>query len=115
MATRKSLTALALAAAFGAGLLTSHVFEREAKAQKSATTSAVFVPSDGLAFRTLDGRLIAKLAYDGRGGFLEVYDELGRPAASLRRAGVSAATAPASAPAPAANASNAAVELDLGY
>jgi hypothetical protein len=113
MATRKSLAALTLAAAFGAGVLTSHAFEREAKAQKSATTSAVFVPSDGLAFRTLDGRLIAKLAYDGRGGFIEVYDEQGKPAASLRRAGVSAAPAPA--PAPAANASNAAAELDLGY
>jgi hypothetical protein len=122
MGVRKSLAALALAAAFGAGVLTSHAFEREAKAQKSATVSAVYVPSDGLAFRTLDGRLIAKLAYDTRGGFFEVYDEHEKLAGSLRGAGVSAArpavaAAPATAPAPApaANASNASNTLDLGY
>jgi hypothetical protein len=121
MGVRKSLAALALAAAFGAGVLTSHALEREAKAQRSATTSAVFVPSDGLAFRTLEGRMIARLAYDARGGFLEVYDEHERPAASLRSVSVSAAR-PAQGPAPgpatagnAANAANAAMDLDLGY
>ena len=121
MAVRKSLAALALAATFGAGLLTSHALEREAKAQRNVTTSAVFVPSDGIAFRTLEGRLIAKLAYDARGGFFELYDEHERLTTSLHgSSGLSSARPGALLPPPATAPSapeppRPTGELDLGY
>jgi hypothetical protein len=52
---------------------------REAHAQASPFAASVYVPSDGLAFRTFDGRLVAKLSYDEHGGVLELYDEHEQP------------------------------------
>jgi hypothetical protein len=85
------VTALALATAFGVGLLTSRVLEGEASAQrKGGAASTVYVPSEGMAFRTLDGRVFARLSYDAHGGFLELYDEHERAAGSLHGAGLTA-------------------------
>src|SRR5579863_10436846 len=81
----------ALAAAFVCGVLASRVEVREAHAQSSYLASTVYVPSDGLAFRTFDGHVIAKLSYDAHGGVLDIYDEHERPAASVRGGGVMAA------------------------
>jgi hypothetical protein len=107
---------VALAAAFGAGVLTSHALEKDAQAERPPMASAVFVPNGGLAFRTLDGRVIAKLAYDAKGGFLELYDEHERPAASLHAAGVSGLTgaAPVVSP-PATQLGQGSAIVDLGY
>jgi hypothetical protein len=81
--------ALTLVLVFGAGLVTSRALEKDAQAERPPVASAVFVPNGGLAFRTLDGRVIAKLAYDAKGGFLELYDEHERPAATLHGNGLS--------------------------
>ena len=84
MQVRLPIAVLALAVAFGAGLASSRLggIEREARAQ--AAGAAVYVPPEGLSFRSPDGRLIARLAYDSRGGFFEVYDRREHPSAALR-------------------------------
>jgi hypothetical protein len=119
MRHRRNVVALAVVAAFGAGLLTSRALEGEARAQRVATDSAVFVPSDGIAFRTLDGRVIARLGYDTKGGFLQLYDEHQRPGASVHGTGLAGArgvtTTIAPAPLPPPTAAGAAASLDLGY
>jgi hypothetical protein len=80
MRLRLPLVVLAVGASFAAGLVSSSArwspwAVREARAQSAPFAASVYVPSDGLAFRTFDGRLVAKLAYDGHGGFFELYDE----------------------------------------
>ena len=82
MKVRLPVALLVLVGAFAGGMVASRIGEREAKAQ--AAGAAVYVPPEGLSFRSPDGRLIARLAYDSRGGFFEVYDRRERPSASLR-------------------------------
>jgi hypothetical protein len=83
MQVRVPIAVLVLAVAFAAGLASSRLgVEREARAQQAG--AAVYVPPEGLAFRSPDGRLIARLAYDTRGGIFEVYDRRERPSGSLR-------------------------------
>jgi hypothetical protein len=94
MPARAPLLILAVVAAFLGGLVSSRLFERDAYAQKPAFSSTFYVPRDGLAFRTLEGRVIAKLSYDERGGTFELYDGLGRPSTSFR-AGSPPSTKPA--------------------
>jgi hypothetical protein len=87
MQVRLPFAILALVAAFGGGLGSSHLIERDARAQSSfqmPQTAAVYVPPEGLAFRALDGRVIARLSYDAHGGSFEVYDHHEHPAAALR-------------------------------
>jgi hypothetical protein len=111
----KTLVPLAIAAAFACGLLASRVLEKDARAQRAAMSSAVFVPADGVAFRTLDGRVIARLAYDAKGGYFELYDEHERPAASMRGNGIAVArAAPPSVPT-ATQAQASTGVPDLGY
>jgi hypothetical protein len=87
---------VAVAIAFGSGLAASRLLEREALAQSGASSSTVFVPADGLAFRAFDGRIVAKLSYDSQGGTFELYDDGQQPAASFRTSsGPSAAKLPA--------------------
>ena len=97
------LTVPVILSAFACGLLVSRASPREAHAQSNALASTIYVPSDGLAFRTFDGHVIAKLSYDSHGGILEVFDEHERTATALRadalgatRASVTPASAPAS-------------------
>lgn len=84
MQVRVPIAVLALTVAFAAGLASSRLggVEREARAQQAG--AAVYVPPEGLSFRSPDGRLIARLAYDTRGGIFEVYDRRERPSGSLR-------------------------------
>jgi hypothetical protein len=81
----------AIIAAFACGLLSSRFPVREAHAQSSYLASTVYVPSDGLAFRAFDGRVVAKLSYDTHGGVFEIYDEHEHLAASVRGGGVTPA------------------------
>jgi hypothetical protein len=69
--------------AFVAGLCASGT----SHAQSNPLSSTIYVPADGLVFRTFDGRVIAKLSHDARGGALEVFDEHEHPFATLRSDG----------------------------
>ncbi len=65
---------LAVVAAFAGGVLSPRLLERTAHAEQPAG-STVYVPSEGLTFRTFDGRVVAKLSYDAHGGVFDVYRE----------------------------------------
>ncbi len=80
---RIPLLALVAAASFGLGMA-AHRIEGSARAQSAPFASTVYVPSDGLAFRAFDGRIVARLSYDRRGGVFEVYDGDERPSAGVR-------------------------------
>jgi hypothetical protein len=84
MSARAPLLILAVVAAFLGGLVSSRLLERDAYAQKPAFPSTFYVPREGLAFRTLEGRVIATLSYDERGGMFELYDGHERPSTSFR-------------------------------
>jgi len=84
MRPRLAIATVALVATFFGGALTSHLIEGQAQAKAAAQPASVFVPPEGLAFRTLDGRIIARVSYDARGGFIEVYDNNERPTGTLR-------------------------------
>jgi hypothetical protein len=73
--SRLNVLPIALAAAIG-GAAVSHVFSgRSAHAQPQASIATIYAPPDGIIFRSLDGRPIARLARDVHGGILELYDE----------------------------------------
>jgi hypothetical protein len=74
-------------AAFVAGFVSSHFLERSARASADGLTPGVYVPPEGLVFRTYDGRIVARLGYDSRGGHFDVYDRNERPAAELKADG----------------------------
>jgi hypothetical protein len=57
------------------------------QAQSNPLASTIYVPADGLVFRTFDGRVIAKLSHDARGGALEVFDDHERLFATFRNEG----------------------------
>ncbi len=111
------LAMTAALSAFLCGLLAprSSLFSvADAHAQSSALASTIYVPSDGLAFRTFDGHVIAKISYDSHGGVLELYDEHERPATSFRTSG--ALLKGGGAPAPAATTTDATIpRTDLGF
>jgi hypothetical protein len=69
--------------AFVAGLCASGT----SHAQSNPFASTIYVPADGLVFRTFDGHVIAKLSHDAHGGALEVFDEHERPFATWRNDG----------------------------
>jgi hypothetical protein len=114
MHVRLPFAFLALAVAFGAGLGSSRLIEREARAQSRQQTAAVYVPADGLAFRTLDGRVIARLSYDNHGGNFEVYDQHERPSVAVRPGFVAEVSRPAPPP-PVFTVSSPTDAPDLGY
>jgi hypothetical protein len=74
----------ALAATFAAGLIASPLWVRDARAQSAPFAATIYVPSDGLAFRTFDGRVVARLSHDAHGGVFELYDEREQPVARVR-------------------------------
>jgi hypothetical protein len=74
MSSRRWITALAVAAAFVAGIGADQLGQREAHAQ-SGSTATLYVPSGGLVFRATDGTVLARLSRDGRGGTFELYDD----------------------------------------
>ena len=72
---RTKLVGVALASALGGALVSHAVWTREAQAQGTTTISTIYVPVDGVIFRSFDGRPIARLSRDVHGGLLEVYDD----------------------------------------
>jgi hypothetical protein len=114
MHVRSPFAILALAVAFGGGLASSRLLEREASAQSPQQTAAVYVPAEGLAFRALDGRVVARLSYDGHGGHFQLYDQHERPSVALRP-GFADDSTPAPAPIPVAIPLGPAGGPDLGY
>jgi hypothetical protein len=81
---RRPVVLLCVAAAFGAGFGSSRLLERDARAQVSPLSSTVYIPSDGLVFRTFDGHVAARLSYGAHGGVFEVFDEHEQPSAGVR-------------------------------
>ena len=78
------LALAALAATFAAGVAASQLWVREARAQTTPFAATIYVPSDGLAFRTFDGRVVARLSHDAHGGVFELYDEREQPVTRVR-------------------------------
>jgi hypothetical protein len=124
MRLRLLVVVLAIAASFAAGLVSSSArwspwAVREARAQSAPFAASVYVPSDGLAFRTFDGRLVARLAYDGHGGFFELYDEHEQLSGRVRNDALarnpSAGAAPAPQSAPRDTPAQRAHGADLGF
>jgi hypothetical protein len=70
--------------AFALGALSSQFFVRDARAQALPFAATVYVPSDGIAFRSFDGHVVARLSYDAHGGIFDVYNEREQVAARLR-------------------------------
>jgi hypothetical protein len=69
-------------AAFAAGVASgTWLTPREAHAQ--SFTSSIQVPPDGLTFRSTEGRPIARLSYDARGGVFEVLDYRGEAVSTM--------------------------------
>jgi hypothetical protein len=98
MQVRLPFAILALSAAFAGGVATSQVIEREARAQSGAQSASMYVPVEGLAFRGADGRVIARLSYDARGGAFEVFDNHERAAIAMRPGLVAEAPRPSATP-----------------
>jgi hypothetical protein len=87
--------------AVAVGLASSVVLERAAVAQRAPSTSTIYIPPDGLTFRTFEGRVVARLSYDDSGGVLELYDDREKPGARVRGSTLSTAgttTAPECTP-----------------
>jgi hypothetical protein len=113
MRVRGLLVISAIAVGFSGGVVTSRLLERDARAQSIPFAATVYVPSDGLAFRTFDGHVVARLSYDAHGGIFEVYDEGERVAARVRGEPLARKGAPPPSPSPTA-ATGRGNELDLG-
>jgi hypothetical protein len=111
MQVRLPLALLSLLAAFGCGAALSHLAERDARAQ-TAHAATVYLPPEGLTFRSLDGHLVARLTSDARGGSFEVYDNHEHPAGALRAGLAAAGAAP---PATTVATVGAPPDIDLGY
>jgi hypothetical protein len=84
MPSRIPLAVLTLLGAFAGGIVSSQLLEGRAHALTLPLASTEYVPSDGLAFRTFDGRIVARLSYNARGGVFDVYDAQEHPAISVR-------------------------------
>jgi hypothetical protein len=73
--SRASMLLLTTLAAFGGGATSHYFWPRDARAQAIAHASTIYVPADGLVFRTIDGKPIARLSHGTHGGVLELYDD----------------------------------------
>jgi hypothetical protein len=63
-------------------VLSLQALEGRASAKAAVSSSStIYVPPGGLAFRSLNGRVFAKLSYDAHGGVLELFDEHEEPSA----------------------------------
>jgi hypothetical protein len=115
MQVRLPFAILALFAACAGGVATSHLIEREARAQPGPQAASVIVPADGLTFRAVDGRVVARLSYDARGGAFEVFDSRERPAGALRPGLVAEAPRPSATVPASTAATTTSPDVDLGY
>lgn len=84
MHVRMPIAVVSVVLAFAGGLASYRWLVPEARAQAAPLASTVYVPSDGLAFRSFDGRIVARLSYDSHGGAFELYDEHEQPAMRVR-------------------------------
>ena len=84
MHLRLPVALASVALAFTGGLASARWLIPDAHAQAMPLASTVYVPSDGLAFRSFDGRIVARLSYDSEGGSFELYDQHEQPAARVR-------------------------------
>jgi hypothetical protein len=107
MHVRLPTAVASIALAFAAGLASYRWLVSDAHAHAAPLASTVYVPSDGLAFRSFDGRVVARLTYDAHGGAFELYDEHEQPAARMAGDGLARSASPRPATAKAA--------LDLGF
>ena len=98
MRVRLPLAAAATTFAFAVGLLLSRALVRDAHAQASPFSATVYVPSDGIAFRAFDGRIVARLSYDAHGGVFDLYDEREQPVTRLRGESVARPAVPVNPP-----------------
>jgi len=71
---RWEILALTAVSAVAGAILGHWAWPREARAEAGATISTVYVPPDGVVFRTLDGHPVARLSRAAAGGVLELYD-----------------------------------------
>ncbi len=78
---RARLALFGLACFAAGGLTVTLAAPRAAEAQ--SYSSSIQVPRGGLAFRSADGHVIARLSYDSHGGTFEVLDEHGAPTAAM--------------------------------
>jgi hypothetical protein len=101
VSARLAVVLAALAASFALGVASQRLGVREAHAQPAPAVAATFyVPGEGLVFRTLDGRPLARLARDSGGGVLELYDSRGEVTQRVSAGGSVIPTAAAMPPAP---------------
>jgi hypothetical protein len=84
------LSALMLGAVIG-----HWTWPRDARAQPAASVSTVYVPPEGMVFRTLDGHPIARMTRDANGAVFELYDGDDQP---MTRLGANPPVFPARAP-----------------
>ncbi len=111
MLSRFPLVVFTLLLVFVAGFASSRFLERNAHAQTAPFASTVYVPADGLAFRTFEGRVIARLSYDRRGGTFDLYDGDEHPSSTVREGALLAAPPPPRGPTSSAKAN----AIDLGF
>ncbi|HZU83585.1 MAG TPA: hypothetical protein VE987_11735 [Polyangiaceae bacterium] len=90
-AVQRFAIAGALVAAFAAGAAWHAVWPRAARAQATASPSSVYVPAEGLVFRTADGRPLARLWRGPKGGVFDLYDDNGAAATRLSAGVIGAA------------------------
>ena len=98
MPHRPQYLVLASLTCFAAGVASAQLLEHTAHAQTAPFASTFYVPTDGLAFRSFDGRVIARLSYDRGGGVFEVYNADEHPSSSMRSDAVPPPPAPPVAP-----------------
>jgi len=81
---RKLALPIGIGVAFLAGVVSHHLWPRDAHAQAMLSVSTIYVPPDGLVFRSLDGKPIAKLSRTGRGALFELCDDAQENSARCR-------------------------------
>ena len=64
----------AMAVAFGGGWVLART-PSVARADTVPVGSTVYIPAEGLSFRTIDGHLVAKLSRNASGGVFELVDD----------------------------------------
>jgi hypothetical protein len=80
---RSALIVVLSVVAFAAGALSVTLMAPRV-AHADAVSSAILVPWEGLTFRSVDGRAIARLSYSAGGGVFEVLDGSGNSFATGR-------------------------------
>jgi hypothetical protein len=113
MSVRLPIAITALVATFAAGIVASQLWVRDARAQAAPFAATIYVPSDGLAFRTFDGRVVARLSHDAHGGVFELYDEHEQAVAHVRADAFS--RGPGAAPLPPPAVTSRSKDPDLGF